>query len=95
MNMIRARESIYAFTKKIQSALDQATALIFNNLMRFPREKYRYSLSLKYKSICRCYGSPSKDTFIQERFLTHRIECRMQDPFIFNPKSTVWITMMT
>jgi len=54
--MTRAMESIYAFTKNFPSALDHATMLIFNNLMKFPKEKYRYSLSLKYKSICRCSG---------------------------------------
>jgi len=100
MNMIRARESLQYLPSLInfQSesvALNQATILIFYNLMKFRREKYRYSLSLKCKIICRSYGTPSKDTFIQERFLIHRVECSMQDPVIFNLKSTVWMTMMS
>ena len=76
-------------------AFDQATTLIFHNLMKLQKkEKYRYSSSLKYKSICRYYDSPSSDTFVQERFLIHRVGCSRQDPVIFNLKSTVWMTMM-
>ena len=83
--MITARESISACTNKLSICI---------SCTKFPREKYPYSLSLKYKSICKCYGSPSKDTFIQERFLIHWVECSMQDPVIFHLKSTVWMKMM-
>ena len=62
MYMITARETYLRAPTNFQSVL-VAPMLIFHNLVKFPREKHPYSLSLKYKSICRCYVSPSRDTF--------------------------------
>ena len=45
--------------------------LIFHNMVQFPSEKYPYSLSLKYKSMCRCYSSPSRVTFFASILFFH------------------------
>jgi len=59
--------------------------LIFYNLMYFSMKKYPNPLSLKYKSICRCY------TAVLPQIISARIYvlyCWMLDPFIFNLNST-------
>ena len=62
MYMITASESVSACTNKLSTCIS-CTYADFPQLGEVSKEKYPYSLTLKYKSICKCYGSPSKDTF--------------------------------
>jgi len=86
MNMIKPREKITAFTNKLSSCIWliwSGSYATFLQLVVF-NEKYPNPLSLKYKSIYRCY------TAVVPQILSARISVShgwMKDPFIFNLNS--------
>ena len=89
MNIIKLREKVTTLTNKLSSCIGRVGSGNYDNFPQFnvvSNGKYRYPLSLKYESICRCPSSPSTDTFSQERFLFHRLGCRTY--YIFNLRST-------
>jgi len=90
MNVIKARERSLPSLINFQAvfvSFDQATMLIFYNLMYyyFPMEKYPCPLSLKFKSICKCYTAVLPLTFSARISVSHGW---IQHPFIFNLKCT-------
>ena len=81
MNMIKAREKITAFTHKLSSCICLIWSGYYANFLQL----HDNPLSLKYKSICRCY------TAVLSQILSARISVShdwMHDPLIFNLKST-------